>query len=120
MADETKTPKTEQICDLNDRFRKGDPSIPGQMVMTSGVQELASIDHEMRFGQIIETVRSLDEFSEDNDPHHEHDFGAFEIFGEKLFWKFDYYAPDLMHGSEDPADISRTVRVLTIMLASEY
>jgi hypothetical protein len=31
-----------------------------------------------------------------------------------------YYAPDLQHGSDDSADTSKTVRVLTIMLASEY
>lgn len=120
MVDKPKTPKTEQIRDLNDRFRKGDVNIPGQMVMTSGVQELASIDPEIRLGQIIQAVRSFDDFSEDNDPHHEHDFGAFEIFEEKLFWKIDYYASDLMHGSENPADITKTTRVLTIMLASEY
>jgi len=61
-----------------------------------------------------------DDFSEDNDPYGEHDFGSFKIEGHKLFWKIDYYAPDMRHGSEDPADPDVTVRVLTIMLASEY
>lgn len=40
--------------------------------------------------------------------------------GEKIFWKIDYYAPDLVHRSEDPFDTKQTVRVLTIMLAAEY
>jgi len=120
MGDKTKTPKTEAIRDLNDRFRKGDNSIPGQVLMTAGVQSLIDIDPKMRLAQVIGAVRSFNEFSKDNDPHHEHDFGALEILGKKLFWKIDYYAPDMLHGSEDPSDITKTVRVLTIMLASEY
>ena len=57
---------------------------------------------------------------EDNDPHGEHDFGSFELCGRKLFWKIEYYDPDLQHGSEDPADPAKTMRVLTVMLAEEY
>lgn len=65
-------------------------------------------------------MMSFDTFTEDTDPHGEHDFGAFEHNGKKLFWKIDYYAPDMLHGSEDPADPSKTTRVLTVMLAREY
>ena len=50
----------------------------------------------------------------------EHDFGDFEIEGERYFWKIDYYAPDLDGGSEDPADPAQTARVLTIMCVDEY
>ena len=48
--------------------------------------------------------------------------GQFTIHGvpEKIFWKIDYYAPDLVHGSENPSDPQQTVRVLTLMLSSEY
>ena len=55
-----------------------------------------------------------------HDPEGEHDFGAFEHGGARFFWKIDYYTPDMEHGSEDPADPSQTLRVLTIMLAEEY
>ena len=59
-------------------------------------------------------------FTPDNDPHGERDFGVFEHNGERISWKIYYYAPDMEHGSEDPSDPAQTVRVLTIMLASEY
>jgi hypothetical protein len=65
-------------------------------------------------------VQTFDVFSEDNDPYAKHDFGSFEFAGEKCFWKISYYDKSLAYGSDDPADETRTTRVLTIMLASEY
>ena len=56
----------------------------------------------------------------DNDPNGEHDFGNFELAGQKFFWKIDYYDTTMEFGSEDPADSAKTTRVLTIMLTSEY
>jgi hypothetical protein len=56
-------------------------------------------------------VRSFSEFSKDNDPHNEHDFGAFELQGQKVFWKIDYYDRSLQAGSENPADPFLTCRV---------
>ncbi len=87
--------------------------------MTAGVAALAQ-----RF-QIaaLERVRSFDDFSVGNDPHAEHDFGAFELeeADEKLFWKIDYYADqEMTFGAEDPSDPAASYRVLTLMLASEY
>ena len=52
--------------------------------------------------------------------HGEHDFGSFEVAGEKFFWKIDYYDERCEFGSEDPADPEKTMRVLTIMFADEY
>jgi hypothetical protein len=72
---------------------------------------------------IREQVEKFSDFSADNDPHGERDFGAFTVRGvpEKIFWKIDYYADkSCAFGSEDPADPAQTFRVLTIMLASEY
>jgi hypothetical protein len=108
--------QARRIAELNDRFRK-DPTMHGKTYMTDGViakgPEFAS--------KALAKAMTFDDFNEDNDPHHEHDFGAFELDGEKLFWKIDYYStddPDL--GSEGPADEKQTCRVLTIMLAEEY
>ncbi len=110
------------IALINDRFRLslGIPAfsggIPGKVVMTAGIAALSPDD----MTAVLTKVREFSDFSEDNDPCGEHDFGAFNHAGQKVFFKIDYYAPDLCHGSEDPADLCKTVRVLTIMLASEY
>ena len=54
-------------------------------------------------------------------PNGEHDFGAFDIAGKKLFWKIEYFSDrSLTHGSDDPSNAAVTTRVLTIMLADEY
>ncbi len=46
--------------------------------------------------------------------------GSFDLAGDKLFSKIDYYDSTLEFGSDDPADPSKTTRVLTLMLAVEY
>jgi hypothetical protein len=60
------------------------------------------------------------QFTTDNDPNGEHDFGSFTLVGRKFFWKIEYYDKELRYGSENPADPGVTTRVLTLMLASEY
>jgi hypothetical protein len=99
---------------LNDKFRS--TFVGGQVVMTQGVDALPR-DTKAR---VLSAVRSFSNFTKDNDPHHEHDFGNFELEGVTYFFKLDYYAPDVEGGSEDPADPQKTTRVLTIMRADEY
>ena len=104
----------EKIRELNDTFRKHqDASIPGKIVFTSGLLELIKEE-----GKAVEDVASLlrefDDFTEENDPHKEHNFGTFEFCGLKVCWKFDYYDLDLMYGSDDPSDKTKTFRVLTV------
>lgn len=115
----TNTEDTTRIRDLNDRFRKGDPTIPGQRLITIGVQDLLDGD-PVKTAALMRSIVEFDAFENDNDPYREHDFGAFTFDDRRLFWKIDYYATDMLHGSEDPADTDKTVRVLTIMLAEEY
>jgi hypothetical protein len=105
---------TTRIRDLNDALRTTFSG--GRVLMTSGVAALP----ESITAQVLQRVRSFNEFDGDNDPHGEHDFGAFEIENDRLFWKIDYYAPDMDGGSEDPSDPQKTTRVLTVMLAAEY
>ena len=104
----------EKIRALNDAFRT--TMTGGSVMLTAGVDALPSDVKAM----VIRRVAAFSEFTEDNDPHHEHDFGSFEIAGRKFFWKIDYYDAKVEFGSENPADPSKTTRVLTIMLASEY
>ncbi len=106
---------TSRIAALNDLCRKA-PGIACQLVITSGIAALPIADQRM----ILHKVVHFDAFTPDNDPYGQRDFGNFTHNSERIFWKIDYYAPDMMHGSEDPADPLKTVRVLTIMLALEY
>jgi len=103
------------ISDLNDLLRQ--TFIGGKVLITEGISNLSDEVQE----SVVSNVRGFADFSEDNDPYGEHDFGAFDQpdLG-KVFWKIDYYAPDMERGSEDPADPKQTCRVLTIMLAEEY
>jgi Protein of unknown function (DUF3768) len=99
---------------LNDNHRLQLPS--GQVFLTAGI---AALDDRLK-AKVLQAVRLFTAFTEDNDPHGEHDFGSFEIGDEKVFWKIDYYDNDMSCGSENPADPAVTKRVLTIMLAEEY
>jgi len=107
--------RTRKIAALNDLCRKA-MGVAGRLVQTSGICELPANDQSA----IREKVEMFNAFTPDNDPYGEHDFGAFEHNGQKVFWKIDYYDTTLSMGSEDPTDPRQTVRVLTIMLASEY
>ena len=113
------TDKTQTIRSLNDRFRQGDATVPGQIIITRGLVDLLE-EARIAIEDLAEHVRSYDSFTPDNDPRGEHDFGSFDFVGQPCFWKIDYYDPTLKWGSDDPSDIKKTARVMTIMLASEY
>jgi len=106
--------RSDHIRVLNDNFRT--TFVGGQVFMTSGVAALP-LDEKAR---VLIKVQTFESFDADNDPHGEHDFGVIEVGEETLFWKIDYYAKNMLFGSEDPADPEKTTRVLTIMLAEEY
>jgi Protein of unknown function (DUF3768) len=114
------TSNTTRIAQLNDLCRKA-PGIAGKIFVTQGIAALPAADRSA----ICEKVETFDSFTSDNDPHGEHDFGMFEHNGHKIFWKIDYddrasLGTGRDMGSEDPSDPTQTLRVLTIMPASEY
>ena len=106
--------QTRAIRQLNDYLRMTFSG--GRVVMTQGVRAL-SMDMTSK---VIDTIRAFDSFTEDNDPYGTHEFGMFDIDGQKLMFKIDCYDKNLEYGSPDPADPDVTTRVMTILLASEY
>jgi len=109
------SPRLSKIAHLNDQLRG--TFLTGRVLLTPGIAELE--DHHRI--EVVTRVKEFKDFTTDNDPYGEHDFGSFKVdeVG-TVFWKIDYYNRTLDGGSEDPADTSKTTRVLTIMLASEY
>ena len=111
-----KTSKSEQIRTLNDRLRQNLWAGGEATVITIGVAALG----DEAVARIVKTIAVYDDFCHDNDPWEEHDFGAFEVDGHKIFFKIDYYDPTLTYRSDDPADPAITRRMITIMLGEEY
>lgn len=104
-----------KIAELNDLLRE--TFLTGRVVLTEGIRSLADDVRE----DVLTQVRNFSAFTEDNDPHGEHDFCAIEHRSAgRVFWKIDYYDCDYRYHSSDPADPRLTRRVLTIMLADEY
>ena len=108
------TRDTARIRQLNDDFRT--TFCGGRVILTPGILSLTEVIR----GEIVQRTMSFVDFNDANDPHQGHDFVAFEHAGTHIFIKIDYYAPDLEHGSDDPADPAQTTRVMTIMTADEY
>ena len=106
--------KTDKIRELNDQLRQNFAG--GAAVMTPGIAALGA----EAVARIIKTIGVFDDFCHANDPHEEHDFGAFDADGQRVFFKIDYFDESLTYHSPDPADPSVTQRVITIMLAEEY
>jgi hypothetical protein len=101
--------RAAKIAALNDRFR----GMALDVVITSGVRDALP-----DLVELLKAVEQFDTFNEDNDPYGEHDFGSLVWYGEKVFWKIDYYDQDLKYG-RDPLEPDCR-RVMTVMLASEY
>jgi hypothetical protein len=104
----------DRIRALNDDFRR--TFVGGAVMITAGVEAMP-LDQRR---SLLAKVRAFDAFTDDNDPHGEHDLGAVDEAGVRYFWKIDYYDRNTEFGSPDPADAAVTTRVLTIMLAEEY
>jgi hypothetical protein len=113
---------------LNDMARSQPEIANASWVMTRGVAALLILEDgngkfppdTTRLSTLRATLARFNDWPDGNDPYGEHDFGAFDLFGERLFFKIDYYHPDHDTHAPVPSSIELCRRVLTIMLADEY
>ncbi len=108
------TVHTDRIRMLNDELRKN--LLGGGAIITPGIATLGP-EAVLR---LVQTIATFDAFCAANDPHGEHDFGAFDFDGTPVMFKIDYYDKSLCFHSPDPADPAVTERIITMMLAEEY
>jgi hypothetical protein len=107
-------PDVAAIRALNDRARQSFTCC--RVAVTRGI---AALGHDAVYA-VFDLIKAYDDFTPDNDPYGEHDFGSFYWGEHQIFWKFDYFDLDYTMHSPDPADETVTARVLTVMLAKEY
>ena len=112
------------VARQNDQFRRwhtiGERKpgiyVPGRSVWTAAFEA-----RETAFKRAaLQAIGAFDDFTVDNDPAHFHDFGAVQVMGETVWFKVDLYDQTYTYGSEDPADLRATRRVLTILFPAEW
>ena len=102
------TEETKKVAGLNNIFRRSG----GGVTVTTGAQNVEDLEGLLR------AIRYFADFNEDNDPYGEHDFASIQWNGGKVFWKIDYYNPELTCFENPLSPTCR--RVMTVMLAEEY
>jgi hypothetical protein len=106
--------KTARIRALNDALRRCGRG--GRIMITTGLEALGP----EQITRVLAAVAAFDNFSDDNDPHREHDCAFLHVDGLQVLFKIDYFDRDLTFHSPDPSDPAVTERVMTVMLANEY
>ncbi len=115
-----------QIARYNDLVRKSlvgaderktlqEVGVRHEVLMTAGIKHYVK-----NIVGLTQAIAGFHHFNEENDPYEEHDFFRFMFEDIWIIVKFSYYALDMEHGSEDPADLTKTVRVMMIMKSDEY
>jgi Protein of unknown function (DUF3768) len=106
---------SHRIRELNDRMRT---TMTGECFITRGINDPDNGEHFLT--HVLQAVRTFDNFTENNDPHGEHDMAFIDVDDLRVFFKIDYFDLTGEYGSEDPSNPNLTRRVLTIGLAEEY
>jgi hypothetical protein len=105
---------------LNDEFRQTGPlfgrtKFDGLWLVSCGVQA----EGPQFTWRALAATQVFDGFDQHNDPRGEHDFGAFEIDGRRVFWQIDYLQRGTPFPATDPSDNAATCRVIIITLVEE-
>ena len=69
---------------------------------------------------VLRGVRDFHEFTPENDPWMNRDFGDVTVGQTKVFWKIDLYDENYRYGTDDPENLAVTRRELNLFLAEEY
>ena len=109
----------------------------GRLVATQGIMALEFLDRRT----LCRAIQAFGSWDDGDDPYGVHDFGCLygtgpsgdiawsaeatdsekdPFVGIKVFWKIDVFEEDMLHGAERPWVEGESVRLLTVMLASEY
>ncbi len=110
----------DKIAALNDRCRLGLDRVARRMItanLKATLEANGLVAGIVATARLMKRIREYD-FGPGDGP--ERDFGAFDFDGNRVCFKIDYYDHSMEFGSEDPSDPSNTVRVMTIMLTSDY
>lgn len=110
------TTKSVRIRELNDELRTKGFARNGKIIAMGALGQ----DDQAKQIRVVLGASEHTDWNSGDDPYGEHDFGKFEIDGEAFIFKIDYYSLDEMHGSEHPDDPNVTIRVMTLMYASDY
>lgn len=114
--------RSTKIRERNDRLRKRvGANIRGMKDFSVFTQMVQNLD-EGKKEELIKKVTEFSEFTEDNDPYGEHDYGEVSLEKDPYHpyaFKIDYY--DLkLEGGADPYESDEYRAVLTLMNLSEY
>lgn len=90
------------IKELNDNFRKS--FLGGHVIISQKVQMLPAKSRK----ELFEYIKQFNNFTKENDPYGEHDFGSIKFQNNVYFWKIDYYDTNFLYHSPNPSNTSVT------------
>ena len=115
------TVETATIAKQNDQLRLGllagmPKDMKAQVLVTPGINAKGPAFVSL----CLLSISMFKDFSEDNDPWGDRGFAALTVDDTRIYFKIDLYDEACEYGSEEPANLARTTRVLTLLLPSEY